>query len=256
MRKHPTRSGLTLAMLLVAILTGLGCAPKYTDYDAFVKRPRPVVTAVEYRVAPPDVITFSSKIVREVHGNTQQIRPDGVVTLPLLGDAYVAGMTCGEIARQLQDKAREFYADADVTVRVAQFNSKKVFVFGEVASPGPYQYHGANRVLDTLAKAQPTRLADPAKIAILRPNEEGELVRRMTINLDDMVKRGDTSLDAVLEEGDIIYVPPTPLAAVGLGLQQLLLPIMPASQAVSGTASVEQNVHGTTYGRGGGSIYE
>lgn len=242
---------LTLVTLLVVLIGAQGCAPKYSDYDAFVQKPRPLVTATEYRVAPPDVLTFASKFVREINGNTQMIRPDGVVTLPLLGDTYVAGKTCAEISREIEAMARQFYAEADVTVRVAQFNSKKIFVFGEVYQPGPYQYNGANRVLDTLAKAQPTRLADPSKISVLRPNEEGEMIRRMTIDLNAMVKRGDTALDVVLEEGDILYIPPTPLAAVGLGIQQLLLPIQPASQAVSGTAGIEQNIYGTTYGRGG-----
>jgi hypothetical protein len=93
-------------------------------------------------------------------------------------------------------------------------------------------------VLTTLAEAQPTRLADPSRIAVLRPNKDGELIRRMTINLDDMVKRGDTSLDALLEEGDIIWIPPNPLAKVGLALQQLLLPIQPAASTVSGTDTV------------------
>lgn len=247
---------ISLATLLVVALTAAGCAPRYTDYQAFVQKPRPLVTATEYRLNPPDVVTFSSKRVREINGNTQQIRPDGVITLPLLGDAFVAGKTCAEISSELEEMAKVFYADADVTVRVAGFNSKKIFVFGEVAAPGPYQYNGANRVLDTLAKAQPTRLANPSRIQVLRPSDEGELIRRMTINLDDMVKRGDTSLDAVLEEGDILYVPPNALATVGLAIQQVLLPVSPAAQTVQGSASIEQNVHGTTYGRGGGSIYE
>ena len=255
MNRHTPLFWMTLATLVVLLLTAPACAPKFHDYDAFVRTPRPLVTATEYRVAPPDVLTFASKFVREINGNTQMIRPDGVITLPLIGDLFVAGKTCAEIGKELEVKATEFYEGADVSVRVAQFNSKKVFVFGEVASPGPYNYNGANRVLDTLAKAQPTRLADPARITVLRPNAEGELVRRMTVNLDDMVKRGHTDLDAVLEEGDIVYVPPTPLAAVGLGIQQLLLPILPASSAVSGTANIEQNVYGTTYGRGG-NTYE
>lgn len=113
-----------------------------------------------------------------------------------------------------------------------------MFVFGEVLYPGSYPYRGTNRVLTTLAEAQPTRLADPARITVLRPNEDGELVRRMTISLDDMVKRGDVAHDAVLEEGDIIFVPPNPLAKVGLAVQQVLLPILPAAQTVRGTDTI------------------
>lgn len=240
----PTRMAWRLKVLLTAtaaatvLLATSGCAPQYHDYKAFIQTPQPIVTATEYRVAPPDSLTIYSKRVREVHNNTQTIRPDGKIVLPLLGEVFVAGMTCEEISKNLTELATTYYADADVTVRVSSFASKKIFVFGEVSRPGPYPYNGTNRVLTTLAEAQPTRLADPSRIAVLRPNKDGELIRRMTINLDDMVKRGDTSLDALLEEGDIIWIPPNPLAKVGLALQQLLLPIQPAASTVSGTDTV------------------
>ena len=145
--------------------------------------------------------------------------------------------------------AREYYEDADVSLRVGAFNSKKIFVFGEVGGPGAYRYDGSNTILETLAAAQPTRLADPSRIHILRPDRDGEGIHRMTISLEKMVKEGDTTLNAVLEEGDIIYVPANGLAAVGLGLQQVLLPIQPAAQTVRGPANIEEDISGTTYGR-------
>ena len=91
------------------------------------------------------------------------------------------------------------------------------------------------------------QLADPARIQVMRPNKQGELVRRMTIDLNKMVQEGDTRLDAVLEEGDIIFVPPNPLAAVGLGLQQLLLPIQPAANTVKGPADIADYYNGRPY---------
>jgi polysaccharide export outer membrane protein len=230
-----------LLLLLVAaavIFMATGCAPKYHDYSAFIETPRPLVTATEYRVAPPDALTIYSKRVREIHNNTQTIRPDGRIVLPLLGEMFVAGKTCEEISVEMTALAATYYADADVTVRVSTFASKKIFVFGEVGRAGPYPYDGTNRILTTLSQAQPTRLADPSRVAILRPNENGDLIRRMTVNLDEMVKRGDTALDAVLEEGDIIWVPPNPLARVGLALQQVLLPLQPAAATLRGTETV------------------
>lgn len=70
----------------------------------------------------------------------------------------------------------------------------------------------------------------------------------MTVSLDKMVKTGDTSLDAVLEEGDIIYVPANALAAIGLGLQQLLLPIQAAAATVSGPSSIDSSFRRKPYG--------
>jgi polysaccharide export outer membrane protein len=241
-----------IAVVVVLVASG-GCAPHYHDYSSFIVEPRPIVTATEYRVAPPDVIAIQSKRVRELAGQTQPLRTDGKVTLPLFGDVYVAGMTTDEMNVKFTELASEYYEDADVSVRIVGFASKKIFVFGEVGAPGVYSYNGANTVLDTMARAQPTRLADPGRIQILRPNAEGELIRRMTIDMDKMVKEGDTALDAVLEEGDIIYVPPNAFAAVGLAFQQLLLPLQPAASTVQGPPSIDEASRSQTYGGNGGT---
>lgn len=233
--------------LTFAFLTG-GCQKTFTDYSAFISEPRPLVTLTEYRVAPPDKVLITSKRVRELNGHSEVIRPDGKLTLPLLGSVFVAGKTMEQVSVELEEMAKDFYEDADVSVRVIGFRSKKIYVFGEVSTVGPYPYNGANTVLETLATAQPSRLANPARIHILRPNKDGALIKRMTINLNKMVKEGNTALDAVLEEGDIIYVPPNPLAAIGLALQQLLLPLQPAAATVANPVDIDESGRSETYG--------
>lgn len=226
----------------------LGGCTYYTDYSAFISEPRPLVTLREYRMAPPDRIVIESERIREIDGHQEQIAPDGRITVPLIGSVFVAGRTTEEVAAELETRAKEFYEDADVTMRIAGYYSKKIYVFGEVAGAGPYAYDGANTVLETLARAQPSRLADPSRINILRPNKDGELIRRMTIDLDKMVKEGDIALDAVLEEGDIIYVPPNGLATIGLAFQQLLLPFQPITQTIQGPTDIDQGTRSKTYG--------
>jgi len=224
---------------LVSVFTG--CTPTYTDYSAFIQEPRPKSTSVEYRLAPPDSVKVMSKRVREINGTVQPLRPDGMITLSLIGEVYAAGLTPRELARVLEEKARVYYEDAEVTVQVARFASKKIFVFGEVAGAGPYTYYGANTVLRTLAEAEPTRIADTSRIQVLRPNADGSLVRKMTVDMNKMVKSGDTTLNAVLEEGDIIYVPPTPFASVGLAFQQILLPFQPMAATIRGPNDIDNS---------------
>jgi len=235
------------ALALLAMLGATGCAPTYTDYAAFVKEPRPAVTTTEYRLGPPDSINIQSKRVREINGQNATIAPDGTVMLPLLGRIHVAGKSPEELSNELSHLARDYYEDADVTVTVSRFASKKIFIFGEVAAPGPYPYYGANTVLETMARAQPSRLADPEKIQVLRPSPDGEVRKRMTINLNKMVREGDTTLDAVLEEGDILYIPPNPLASVGLAFQQLLLPIQPIAQTVRAPSDIYDDTAQASY---------
>jgi len=225
-----------------------GCASRFTDFSAFVSDQPPLVTSTEYRMAPPDVILISSKRVREINGHTETIRPDGKITLPLLGSVFVAGRTTEDVSAELSAMAREYYDDAEVTLRVVGYKSKKIYVFGEVGGPGAYPYNGANTILGTLARAQPSRLADPRRIDVLRPSPDGELRKKMTIDLNKMVREGDTSLNAVLEEGDIIYVPPNGFAAVGLALQQVLLPITPAAAVVRGPNEISSEMTNSHYG--------
>lgn len=135
---YPAPRGTLLALLVfVALATALQGCTTYTDYAAFLQEPRPLVTSTEYRMLPPDVIKVTSKRVREINGHTEQVSPDGKITLPLLGTTYVAGRTATEVAAELEHLARDYYEDADVSVRVVGCHSKKVFVFGEVATPGP-----------------------------------------------------------------------------------------------------------------------
>ncbi len=247
---HVSPRLLTAALALLTLLSLGGCGQRYTDFNSFMVTPRPLVTTDRYVVAPPDVIAITSRRVREIDGHREQIRPDGYITLPLLGSVFVAGKTCEQVSAEVARMASQYYEDADVSMRVLEFRSKKVFVFGEVARPGAYPYTGANTVLETLAAAYPSRLSDPDRIHVLRPTPDGKVTKRMTISLDDMIKQGDTSLNAVLSEGDILYVPANGFAATGLAIQQLLLPLQPAAALVQNPVDIHESSRSEPYGGG------
>ncbi len=244
---HTYRVGISASLAGLALLVLSGCSsnPKYTDYHTFVEEPRRPASSTPYLVGPPDVLEFKSARVRELANYRETVSPDGFINVPLLGRIEVAGRTLASIQAELEDRARFYYQDADVNVRVSKYASKKLFVFGQVASPGAYFYNGSNTVLDTLAQAKPTQLADPSSILIVRPDENGELRARMTINLDQMIRTGDTTLNAVLLDGDIVYVPPSGLAKVALSFQQLLLPFQPMAATINGPANVADSATGT-----------
>lgn len=241
-RPRPRRVVVWIGLLGLAVLA-CGCT-RYHDVDAFVHTPVPVVTATEYRMAPPDVVLIESKRVREINGHSEMIRTDGKITLPLLGTVMIAGKTPEEAAADLQKMARDYYNDADVTLRVVEYQSKLIYVWGQVSSPGPYPYDGTNTIFRALSEAHPTYLSDYGRVEVMRPGRNGAPTKRMTIDLDDMAKKGDMTFNAVLEEGDVIYVPANPLAAAGLALQQLLLPIQPAAQVVNGPAQIVESAYG------------
>jgi len=241
---YRTAISAALACLALLLLGGCSSNPQYTDYHAFVSEPRLAAPDKPYLVGPPDLIEIRSARVRELQSYRQTVSPDGMLNIPLLGDIYVAGRTVNSIQDELEERASFYYQDADVNVRVAKFASKKLFVFGQVKAPGTYYYNGSNTVLNTLADAKPTELADPTAIMIVRPDENGDLRARMTINLDQMIRTGDMTLNSSLEDGDIIYVPPTGIAKVTLTFRQLLLPFSPISQTINGPANVAESANG------------
>lgn len=240
---------------LTAVLLG-GCANggDVEELRAFLQQPRAPVSAKEYRIYPPDVLTFRSVHVPEIEGETQQVRPDGKVNLPLLGEVEVAGKTPREIEEMIMLVARDYYEEVDATVQVTGYNSQKVFVMGQVASPGGQPWTGRDTLLDVLARAYPTRLAWPQKIKLVRckepsrggyvPPGEGDEespppVDEMTVDLMAMMKSGDLSRNVMLQPDDVVYVPPDPFARVGLALEKVLYPVRPMLEAVRVPGTME-----------------
>lgn len=243
---HTYRTAFAAALAVAVLLMLSGCSsnPQYTDYHAFINEPKMPASSTPYLIGPPDVLEFRSSRVKEIGTYRETVSPDGFVNVPLLGRVYVAGRTVQSLQQELEQRANFYYQDADVNVRVNLYASKKIFVFGQVRTPGAYFYNGSNTVLDTLARAQPTDRADPAAITIVRPDENGELRARMTINLDQMVKTGDTTLNTVLQEGDVIYVPPSGIGRATISFEQLLMPLQPLSTLINGPANISQSATG------------
>ncbi len=227
------------AALAALSLLAVGCAPHYTDYQAFIKKPRPIVGGKPYVIEPPDQLQIIAPNAPEIHNVTVTLRPDGFVTIYLLGDVFAAGKTPTQLASEIEDKILKYYQDVTVQVSVTGFNSKVYYMAGETQM-GPKQYTGKDTVLDAVLRAGVARTAWPEHLAVLRPNEEGQLIRRMSLNFRDMIERGDLKYNAVLEEGDIIYMPINPLAAIGVAIQNLLAPVNAIQSGVQVPAQAAQ----------------
>lgn len=225
-------SRLMTLLLAVTLLTAGGCVPNYTDHKAFIKNPAPVVGGKPYIVEPPDTLRVIAPNAPELHDKEVTVRPDGYVTLYLVGDHFVAGKTPVQIAAEIEQKVLKYYQDVTVQVEVIGFNSKVYYVAGETRN-GPMPYTGKDTVLDAMLRSGIPRSSWPSKVLVLRPDGKGGTTKRMTIDINDMIKRGDVSNNAVLEEGDILYLPTHPLAQIGYTVQNILMPVNPILQGVA-----------------------
>lgn len=229
-RRLPTRAWLA-AVLLIVWTTG--CATTHENLVAFLRANDASISTGHYTVNPPDTLAFHAPGAGEIDGVIQRVRPDGKVALRLLGEVQVAGLTTQEIAEKLRAQLSRYYIEPEVVVEVAGYRSQQYYVFGEVSSPGPKPYTGRDTLLKALAKAAPTFLAWRSQIRVVRPDPDGGASKIIVIDLDKMVHTGNTEQNVLLQPGDIIEVPPTPLAWVGLRVRELLYPVSPALRAWS-----------------------
>ncbi len=156
------------------------------------------------------------------------------------------------MAEKLNKLLTKYYIAPDVVVEVAGQNSSYYYIVGEVESPGARRVTGRDNVLRVIADARPTFLAWKAKIRLVRPGKAPEDRKIIEIDYDKVVHAGDSNPDYLMQEGDIIEVPPTPLAWVGLRVRELLYPVTPIAQAYAAPAGViaTNNIYDDEFGGG------
>jgi protein involved in polysaccharide export with SLBB domain len=208
-----------------------GCASAHDQLVDFLHAHEVEVSTGHYVVRPPDAISIHSPDVPEIDGAGQVIRPDGKIVLRLVGEVDVAGLTTEEIAAKLKTLLARYYVEPEVMIEVSGYRSQYYYIFGEVGGAGPRPCTGRDTLLKALAEAQPTFLAWSSQITVMRPSTDGGEAKRITVNLDRMVKEGDLSQDILLQEGDVIQVPPTPMAWMGHRIRELLYPVGPLMNA-------------------------
>ena len=108
---------------------------------------------------------------------------------------------------------------------VIEFKSKVVYVFGQVDEPGIKPFTGRDTLLDMLGQARLNENAWPQKIVIVRPNDDPDIKQKVTVDVKTMWQTGDVKDNFMLEEGDVIYVPPSPLAQANTTFTRLLSPL-------------------------------
>jgi len=240
--------------ILVVIAVGVaGCfSSNPKDIEAFLKPHQADVTLDKYVLQPPDEVEIHCVKVPEIHMQRQRIRPDGKISFESLGEIEAAGRTVEEIANSIRGKVVELYKLTDeklIDVRIVVFRSKVYYVLGQVYIPGPKEYTGRDTVLSAIADAQLNPMAWQERIQVIRPSADKNVRPRIfEVNFDRMAAHGDASKNVMLQEGDIVFVPPTILAAIALKVEEFVRPIGRAFSAV-------YIVNRAGYGGGGGGGY-
>jgi polysaccharide export outer membrane protein len=185
------------AIALCAALAAGGCGAKTPN---IVVRPDPP----DYVIAVDDVLTVA--FWQEQIGATDVIvRPDGKISLPLLNDVQAAGYTPQQLADALELAASKYITEPDATVIVKEIRSRKVFVLGEVGSPGMVPLNGEMTVLQVIAiSGGLLEYADKKNIVIIRTEKGHE--ERLKFNYNDVVEGKNVQQNVFLQPGDTVVV--------------------------------------------------
>jgi polysaccharide export outer membrane protein len=157
-----------------------------------------------YVIGASDVIAVT--VFKEpTLSNTLLVRPDGMISIPLLGDVKASGKTPLQLADEIAVKLKKYVQDPNVTVILNQMNSKKVFLIGEISKTGPIEMTPGMTLLEAIATAGGlSQYANAKKIYILR--SEAGTQQKIPVQYKQALK-GDLSLNLILNPGDTIVVP-------------------------------------------------
>jgi polysaccharide export outer membrane protein len=242
-----------VSILSVMTIIVSGCfSSRPENIEAYLKPRQVNVTAQTYILQPPDEIAVLCTKVPEINERRQRIRPDGKISFENLGELQAAGKTPSEVASTIREKALKFYkleADKAIDVRIAVFRSKVYYVLGEVYLPGEKEYTGRDTVLRALAESQLNPMAWKQRIQVIRPaSEPNSEPKIFEVDYDRMAAHGDMSKNVLLQEGDIIYVPPTVISAIAQVIEEFARPI---GRAFSTVTVVQRTQMGGVGGYGG-----
>lgn len=160
----------------------------------------------DYIIGEGDVLNIS--VWREPDASVPSVvvRPDGRISMPMLKEVRVSGLTPGQAEQVITQKLSKFISTADVTVIVASINSKKIYFVGGVKKEEPIPYTYRMTILQALSEAGGlTDYAKKKKIYVLR--HANGIDSRLPFNYDAAVKGDSRQLNMSLMPGDTVVVP-------------------------------------------------
>jgi len=166
-----------------------------------------LIVTPDYIIGPEDMLEIAVWKNAELSKKVM-VRPDGRISLPLIGDVMATGRTPTELTDEISKRLREYKENPTVSIVVEGVNSYNVFVIGEVSKPGKYPLKTKTTLLQALAIAGGfTQVAVRNKMMLFRLGEDGKGQEKLKLAYDDIVLRDATDQNLELKPGDTLVVP-------------------------------------------------
>ena len=196
---------LSLLVLWLGALSACGTATPAvrTDAPAAAEVSAPAASDTRRTLGPGDLVDV--RVYQEPdHSGVWAVSPEGTIDYPLCGKIHLAGLTSGTAADALRECLTRYLRHPDVSVAIREYNSKKVFVFGEVQKPGTFTYVEGMTVIEAITMAGGlTKLASPNGTHVAR-QQEGQQ-QKIRVPVKDI--RDGKEKNFSLQPGDIVFVP-------------------------------------------------
>lgn len=194
-----------VVLALVAALGVFGCTTPPPIASSAEAQP----AAPDYLIGPGDSLSVFVYRAPELSADLP-VRPDGRLSLPLVPDIEAAGRTPTQLARQLEERLKEYVREPNVTVMVRSFvgpANRQIRVIGEAAAPKALAYREGLSVLDVLIEVGGlTRYAAGNRAEIVRRDAAGT-PQHIRVRLSDLLRDGDISQDVQMKPGDTLIIP-------------------------------------------------
>ncbi len=162
------------------------------------------VATPQYTIGSGDVLNIQVWKEKDL-SQIVVVRPDGKISLPLLGEVYVVGKEPSQLEDLIQARLQTMVVEPRVTVTVAEIHSRMVYITGEIARPGAYPLNTPITVLQLIAQAGGlTEFASKKKIHVLRA---GGPAGGIWMNYKSLLQGSDPNRNLQLNPGDTVVIP-------------------------------------------------
>ena len=178
-----------------------------------------------YRLAAGDTVELKFFYIPELN-ETVQIRPDGTISLALIGDVQMSGKTASDVSAELQQRYRTIVKDPANTVQIRTYGRQIVYVGGEVARPGSVLLRTRQTVLEAVLDAGGPRVTAASSVVLIRQNEKGVPVSQV-ISIKSQHHNAPQAAGIQLQAFDVLLLPESKIAQVDRWVDQYIKQVLP-----------------------------
>jgi len=180
-------------------------------YKPFLTKPVSTVEAIGFN-SKLEELKKTIKTTQRGQSRLAIVRPDGMISLPLINDIRAAGFTCQELAKKIESRYLDYLNNISITVALLEAHSNRVYIMGAVKDSNFYNLPGPVTLTQLIAMAGGfTDGANTHQVVHISRGSKGRPISQL-IDMNDIIGRGDFRSDPIIRQYDVVFVPKTAIA--------------------------------------------